>query len=198
MSDYTDHFKETISTALRELSPEHREVIELTYFSEQTSSDIAAVLGISPQTVRMRLFHARRRLRRILEQEGVTRSMLESSEIPPANPLPEPGPTPQEESPLSDSQGSPPHRSPSPLHKPPGHQIGRFVTFFYSERTKARVFDPIIADLQHEYIEALGKGEKWKAGWVRVRGYWGFWKAVGLQTVIGQIVGRILGLFKIN
>jgi hypothetical protein len=46
-----------------------------------------------------------------------------------------------------------------------------------------RVIDPILADVQAEYGEALRAGRWWRATWVCVSGYLEFWKAVGLYTL---------------
>ena len=78
---------------------------------------------------------------------------------------------------------------------PPGSRLSRCVECFYSKRTVGQVFFLIIADMQHEYIEALAKGEKWKARWVRLRGYWGFFNAMGLQSIVG-LVKKIWGIWK--
>lgn len=56
--------------ALEQLSPEHREVVWLCYFEELPLADIAEVVGCPENTVKTRLFHARRLLRRTLEMQA--------------------------------------------------------------------------------------------------------------------------------
>ena len=55
-----------LAEALRTLSPEHRAVIELAYLRGMSCREIAAVLGCPADTVKTRMFHARRRLKALL------------------------------------------------------------------------------------------------------------------------------------
>ena len=48
------------------MSPEHRAVIELTYYHGCAYREIAQIMGCPVDTVKTRMFHARRRLRRFL------------------------------------------------------------------------------------------------------------------------------------
>jgi RNA polymerase sigma factor (sigma-70 family) len=52
--------------ALDELSPDHRAVIDLTYFHEMNYREIAEIMSCPIDTVKTRMFHARRHLKRIL------------------------------------------------------------------------------------------------------------------------------------
>lgn len=52
--------------AMLELSPAHRAVVDLTYFHELGYREIAAVLECPVDTVKTRMFHARRHLRKQL------------------------------------------------------------------------------------------------------------------------------------
>jgi RNA polymerase sigma-70 factor (ECF subfamily) len=52
--------------AMLELSPAHRAVVDLTYFHELGYREIAAVLECPVDTVKTRMFHARRHLRKHL------------------------------------------------------------------------------------------------------------------------------------
>jgi RNA polymerase sigma-70 factor (ECF subfamily) len=55
-----------IVRALGALSPEHRAVIELTYFEGYSCAEIAEIVHCPVNTVKTRMFHARRRLRMLL------------------------------------------------------------------------------------------------------------------------------------
>jgi RNA polymerase sigma-70 factor (ECF subfamily) len=55
--------------AMAELSPEHRTVLELTYFQEIGYQEIAEIMSCPVGTVKTRMFHARRQLRRRLSGE---------------------------------------------------------------------------------------------------------------------------------
>lgn len=57
---------ELIPVALMRLSPDHRQVVELTYFSGFSYQEIAEIMGCPVNTVKTRMFHARRRLRVLL------------------------------------------------------------------------------------------------------------------------------------
>jgi len=63
---------EGIREAVKELSPEHREILVLREMDGFDYGEIARELEISPGTVASRLHHARRSLREILERRGVT------------------------------------------------------------------------------------------------------------------------------
>lgn len=53
--------------AMAELSPEHRAVVELCYFHDMAYAEIAEVVGCPAETVKTRMFYARRRLRVLLD-----------------------------------------------------------------------------------------------------------------------------------
>jgi len=55
-----------LSHALDSLSAEQRRVVELTYFEGRTYREIAAITGCPVDTVKTRMFHARRRLKVLL------------------------------------------------------------------------------------------------------------------------------------
>jgi RNA polymerase sigma-70 factor (ECF subfamily) len=55
------------------LSPEHTAIIDLVYYDEMSVGEAAAVLQIPENTVKTRLFHARKRLTEMLKQAGIDR-----------------------------------------------------------------------------------------------------------------------------
>lgn len=59
-----------LSAALEQLSPEHRAVVELTYYYGYSYREIAAIVLCSENTVKSRMFYARRRLRDLLERSS--------------------------------------------------------------------------------------------------------------------------------
>jgi RNA polymerase sigma-70 factor (ECF subfamily) len=61
----------TLGKALGTLSPEHRAVVELTYYYELSYGEIAEIVGCPVNTVKTRMFHARRRLRELLPALGL-------------------------------------------------------------------------------------------------------------------------------
>lgn len=60
---------ELLLRAMGELSPNHRAVVDLTYFHEMSYRDIAEIMDCPVETIKTRMFHARRQLRRILASE---------------------------------------------------------------------------------------------------------------------------------
>jgi RNA polymerase sigma factor (sigma-70 family) len=58
-----------LSRAIGELSPEQRVVVDLTYFQEFGYREIAELMGCPVDTVKTRMFHARRRLKSKLPGE---------------------------------------------------------------------------------------------------------------------------------
>jgi len=57
---------ELIRAALRQLSADHRQVVELTYFCGFSYQEIALIADCPVNTVKTRMFHARRRIRYLL------------------------------------------------------------------------------------------------------------------------------------
>jgi len=58
---------------LGKLSNKHREIIELVYFRELSIKDISAMLAISDNTVKTRMFYARKHLKSILTAAGINK-----------------------------------------------------------------------------------------------------------------------------
>lgn len=62
----------TLGRALLEISAEQRAVVELTYYHGLSYQEISEVVGCPVNTVKTRMFHARRRLRDLLPAMGVS------------------------------------------------------------------------------------------------------------------------------
>jgi RNA polymerase sigma-70 factor (ECF subfamily) len=58
---------------LAALSPAHREVVDLVYYHERTVEEVGEILGIPENTVKTRMFHARKRLSELLKAAGIDR-----------------------------------------------------------------------------------------------------------------------------
>lgn len=69
--------KKDISAALRKcltsLSPDHREIVDLVYYHEKSVEEVAEIIGIPRNTVKTRLFYARKKLAELLQAAGVER-----------------------------------------------------------------------------------------------------------------------------
>jgi RNA polymerase sigma-70 factor, ECF subfamily len=59
--------------AMKGLSTEHREILDLVYYQEQSVSEVADILGIPEATVKTRMFYARKKLSELLKGRGVDR-----------------------------------------------------------------------------------------------------------------------------
>ncbi|MEM6512833.1 MAG: sigma-70 family RNA polymerase sigma factor [Pseudomonadota bacterium] len=62
--------QDLVERALNGLSAEHRLVIELSYFAGHSYQEIAEIAGCPENTVKTRVFHARKRLRVIMNELG--------------------------------------------------------------------------------------------------------------------------------
>jgi RNA polymerase sigma-70 factor (ECF subfamily) len=58
---------------LEQLSPAHREIIDLVYYHERTVDEVANICVIPKNTVKTRMFYARKRLRELLAAHGIER-----------------------------------------------------------------------------------------------------------------------------
>ena len=71
--------------------------------------------------------------------------------------------------------------TPTRQRRLPGEWLGAFAKHWLDRRTLDTVVLPAISDLQHEWLESAAS--KRARGLVRIRGYWAFWKAIGLYLV---------------
>jgi hypothetical protein len=72
----------------------------------------------------------------------------------------------------------------------PGRWLRAAAARLCATPTLDRVIDPIVADIQLEYEEAVRAGRFRRAAWIRVSGYCAFWKAIALHA--GQAGPRAL------
>ena len=61
----------TVRKCLDRLSPAHRVVIDLVYFHDKSTADAAKTVGIARNTVKTRLFYARKQLTELLGAQGI-------------------------------------------------------------------------------------------------------------------------------
>ena len=54
--------EEFVRAALNNLSPEHKEVIDLVYYHEKSVDECAQILGVPSGTVKTRMFYARKKV----------------------------------------------------------------------------------------------------------------------------------------
>jgi RNA polymerase sigma-70 factor (ECF subfamily) len=60
-----------VRRCLQQLSPAHRQVMDLVYYHDRSVDETAVILGISPNTVKTRMFYARSKMDGLLRQAGV-------------------------------------------------------------------------------------------------------------------------------
>lgn len=89
----------------------------------------------------------------------------------------------------------------------PGARLRSLAGTVCSQSTMERLIDPVIADLQREYDDAVRDGRPWQRRWTLVAGYVAFWKVVAVMAPGSTVrslrdwaarddwaVGRTLGL----
>jgi RNA polymerase sigma-70 factor (ECF subfamily) len=62
-----------IRRCIDQLSNEHREIVDLVYYQEKSISEVAEIVGIPENTVKTRMFYARKRLQELMQSAGVDR-----------------------------------------------------------------------------------------------------------------------------
>jgi RNA polymerase sigma-70 factor, ECF subfamily len=55
---------------IAQMSPDHREVIDLVYYHDKSVEEVAKVLNLPKNTVKTRMFYARKYLARLLTMQG--------------------------------------------------------------------------------------------------------------------------------
>ena len=65
---------EILLNCLTQLSPAHREVIDLVYYHEKSIDQVAEITGIPPNTVKTRMFYARKRIAELMAAQGIDRT----------------------------------------------------------------------------------------------------------------------------
>jgi RNA polymerase sigma-70 factor, ECF subfamily len=64
---------EILRKCLATLSPEHREIIDLVYYHDKSVEEVAEIVKIPENTVKTRMFYARKKLAELLAAAGVER-----------------------------------------------------------------------------------------------------------------------------
>ena len=63
----------TLREVIAQLSPAHREIIDLVYYHEKSVEEVAQIIGIPQATVKTRMFYARKHLAELLKEIGFER-----------------------------------------------------------------------------------------------------------------------------
>jgi RNA polymerase sigma-70 factor (ECF subfamily) len=67
---------EVLLNCLRQLSRAHREVINLVYYHEKSIDEVAEIIGIPQNTVKTRMFYARKRIAELMAAQGIDRAIV--------------------------------------------------------------------------------------------------------------------------
>jgi len=62
-----------IRACLARLSAEHQEVVDLVYYHDKSIKEVSEIVGIPENTVKTRMFHARKKLSELMAEAGVDR-----------------------------------------------------------------------------------------------------------------------------
>jgi RNA polymerase sigma-70 factor (ECF subfamily) len=65
-----------LQACLTQLSPAHREIVDLVYYHERTVEEVADIIGIPANTVKTRMFYARKRIGEMLAEQGINRAAI--------------------------------------------------------------------------------------------------------------------------
>ena len=64
---------EIMQGCMEQLSPDHREIIDLVYYHDKSVLEAAAILEIPENTVKTRMFYARKKLAELMREAGLDR-----------------------------------------------------------------------------------------------------------------------------
>jgi len=67
---------EILLDCLKKLSQAHREVIDLVYYHQKSIDEVAEITGIPPNTVKTRMFYARKRIAELMSAQGIGRTLV--------------------------------------------------------------------------------------------------------------------------
>ena len=67
---------ETLLNCLTKLSPAHREVTDLVYYHEKSIDEVAEITGLLQNTVKTRMFYARKRIAELMAAQGIDRAIV--------------------------------------------------------------------------------------------------------------------------
>lgn len=64
---------EALRNCIAKLSADHREIVDLVYYHDKSIKEVAEIVGIPENTVKTRMFHARKNLSGLMQQAGIDR-----------------------------------------------------------------------------------------------------------------------------
>jgi RNA polymerase sigma-70 factor, ECF subfamily len=70
------HRDAILRDCLKQLSPAHREILNLIYYQEQSVAEVAQIIGVPEGTVKTRAYFARKHMARLMAARGLERASL--------------------------------------------------------------------------------------------------------------------------
>ena len=68
--------RRSLRDCLTQLSPAHREIIDLVYYHERSIEEVAEIIGVPANTVKTRMFYARKRIGEMMAARGIERDAI--------------------------------------------------------------------------------------------------------------------------
>jgi RNA polymerase sigma-70 factor (ECF subfamily) len=65
-----------LQECLTQLSPAHREIVDLVYYHEKSVEEVAEIIGVPANTVKTRMFYARKRIGEMMVAKGLSRASI--------------------------------------------------------------------------------------------------------------------------
>ena len=65
-----------LQDCLGQLSPAHREIVDLVYYHEKSIDEVAEIIGVPQNTVKTRMFYARKRIAELMVVQGIDRAIV--------------------------------------------------------------------------------------------------------------------------
>jgi RNA polymerase sigma-70 factor (ECF subfamily) len=65
-----------LQECLTQLSPAHREIIDLVYYHSKTIEEVVEIIGVPVNTVKTRMFYARKRIGELMSAKGLDRQAV--------------------------------------------------------------------------------------------------------------------------
>jgi len=65
-----------LQDCLTQLSPAHREIVDLVYYHEKSVEEVAQIISVPANTVKTRMFYARKRIGELMAAKGISRAHI--------------------------------------------------------------------------------------------------------------------------
>src|SRR5215475_7235075 len=65
-----------LQDCLTQLSPAHREIVDLVYYHEKSVEEVAEIISVPANTVKTRMFYARKRISELMAAKGISRAQI--------------------------------------------------------------------------------------------------------------------------